>query len=110
MLVRIVRMTFSSSTVEAFLDRFDSAAPKIRSFSGCEHLELWRDADAPAVCTTCSHWASAAALDAYRQSDLFRQTWARVTPLFSDRPQAHSYSVARRAATIANAARSASDS
>jgi quinol monooxygenase YgiN len=110
MLVRIVRMTFSSSTVEAFLDRFDSAAPKIRSFSGCEHLELWRDADAPAVCTTYSHWASAAALDAYRQSDLFRQTWAQVTPLFSDRPQAHSYSVARPARAIADAARSTSDS
>ncbi|MFB6099197.1 MAG: putative quinol monooxygenase, partial [Salinibacter sp.] len=61
----------------------------------CHHLELWRDADAEAVFTTYSHWASAEALDAYRDSDLFRSTWATVKPLFADRPQARSYTVAR---------------
>lgn len=97
MLVRIVRMTFRPEAVAPFLDHFDAAAPKIRSFPGCKHLELWRDADAPAVCTTYSHWTSDDALEVYRQSDLFRTTWAEVKPLFADRPRAHSYTVIRPA-------------
>ena len=108
MIVRIVRMTFSPATVEVFLERFETAAPKIRSVSGCERLALWRDADAPVVCTTHSHWASPEALSAYRQSNLLRDTWARVKPLFTDRPEAHSYRVARSAPAITKAARASS--
>lgn len=65
MLVRIVRLSFAVDAVDTFLDRFDDAAPRSRSFSGCRHLELWR-ADAPTVFTTHSRWTSAEALDAYR--------------------------------------------
>lgn len=104
MLVRIVRMTFAPDAVDPFLDQFEDAAPRIRSFPGCRHLELWQDADATAVFTTHSHWTSADALNAYRESDLFRSTWATVKPLFADRPQAHSYTVARPADAIEDAA------
>lgn len=104
MLVRIVRMTFAPDAVEPFLEHFDAAAPRIRSFPGCHHLELWRDADAPTVCTTYSHWTSGEALDAYRNSDLFRRTWSTVKPLFADAPTAHSYTVARPADAIDDAA------
>jgi quinol monooxygenase YgiN len=102
MLVRIVRLTFSPDTVSSFLDQFDEAAPQIRSFPGCHHLELWRDLDAPHVCTTHSHWESEEALEQYRNSDLFRSTWAAIKPLFDGRPKAHSYRVARSAETIAH--------
>ena len=107
MLVRLVRMTFRPDAVDAFLDQFDDTAPQIRSFAGCRHLELWKDADHPAVFTTHSHWTSAEALDAYRDSDLFRNTWSSVKPLFADRPVAHSYTVHRPADTIGDAARQA---
>lgn len=100
MLIRIVRMTFSPDTVNDFLDQFDDTAPRIRRFSGCHHLELWRDADTPHVCTTCSHWDNTEALNHYRDSDLFKTTWAQVTPLFTDRPEAHSYNIARPAHTL----------
>ena len=100
MLVRTVRLTFAPDAVEAFLARFDESAPQIRAYPGCRHLELWRDAHAPAVFTTLSHWDDPAALDAYRESDLFTSTWAAVKPLFADRPRAHSYRVARPAAAI----------
>jgi len=108
-LVRIVRMTFAPDAVDQFLDQFDDTAPQIRSFPGCKHLELWRDADAPAVFTTYSHWTSAEALDAYRESDLFRSTWSAVKPLFADRPEAHSYTVARPADAIEDAAERTTD-
>jgi quinol monooxygenase YgiN len=100
MLVRIVRMTFAPAAVDTFLDQFDESAPQIRAFPGCHHLELWRDLDAPHVCTTHSHWESEKALEQYRHSDLFQSTWAAVKPLFDDRPEAHSYTVARPASTI----------
>jgi quinol monooxygenase YgiN len=95
MLVRIVRMTFAPDAVDTFLDRFDEVAPRIRDVEGCRHLELWRDARFPNVCTTFSHWTSADALNAYRHSDLFEKAWARTKPLFAAAPVAHSYTVAR---------------
>jgi quinol monooxygenase YgiN len=99
-LVRIVRMTVRPDAADAFLDRFDENASRIRAFPGCRHLELWRDTETPAAFTTLSHWDDADALDAYRESELFTSTWAAVTPLFAARPQAHSYRVIRPAETI----------
>lgn len=108
MLVRIVRMTFTPSDVDAFLAQFDESAPQIRAVSGCQHLELWRDVDTPAVCTTYSHWTSKTALNRYRNSDLFQSTWAAVKPLFDAQPVAHSYTISRPASTI-SASSSTSD-
>jgi quinol monooxygenase YgiN len=102
-------MTFASDAVDQFLDQFDDTAPQIRAFPGCKHLELWRDADTPTVFTTHSHWTSAEALDAYRESDLFRSTWSTVKPLFAARPEAHSYTVAHPADAIEDAAERATD-
>lgn len=84
-------MTFQPDHVPAFLDLFRRTAPQIRAFAGCHHLELLRADEA--TFATHSHWESAEALDAYRQSDLFRTTWAATKVLFSDRPRATSYEV-----------------
>lgn len=97
MLIRIVRMTFRPEARAAFLERFDAAAPQIRAFRGCHHLELWEDARFPNICATCSHWTGREALERYRQSDLFRKTWAEVKPLFAAPPTAHSYAALRPA-------------
>lgn len=90
MLLRTVRMTFRPDRLDAFHDLFREARPKIRAAHGCRHLELWEDARFPNVLTTFSEWDDADALEAYRQSDLFRETWARTTPLFAAAPVAHS--------------------
>ncbi len=39
---------------------------------------------------TFSVWTSAEHLDAYRNSELFRTTWARTKALFAEKPQAWS--------------------
>ena len=103
MLVRIVQMTIQPDALDTFLEYFDASSPKIRARSGCLHLELLHDVRYPNVCTTYSHWTDPDALQAYRESDLFRSTWARVKPLFAARPTATSYHVARSAETIAAA-------
>lgn len=100
MLIRLVHMTFHPEAVDAFLTHFDRAAPQIRKAAGCEHLELWEHAEVPARYTTYSHWTDADALDAYRNSPLFRSTWATVKPLFAAPADAHSYTIARPAAAI----------
>lgn len=90
MLIRTVRMTFAPAHVETFLALFADARPKIRAREGCEHLDLWQDVRYPNVFTTYSLWRDQDALDAYRESDLFRDTWAETKPLFAAAPVAHS--------------------
>ncbi len=88
-------MTFRPDALEAFLAIFDASSPQIRAFPGCRHLELWQDARFPNLLTTYSHWDDADALERYRRSDLFRETWARTKPLFAAPPRAHSHHILR---------------
>ncbi|GAA4399484.1 putative quinol monooxygenase [Nibrella viscosa] len=90
MLIRFVRMTFQPDKLGEFMAIFDQSKDKIRAFPGCRHLELLRDIDKPNVRITYSFWASPEALEAYRQSELFRTTWAATKMLFADKPVAFS--------------------
>jgi quinol monooxygenase YgiN len=90
MIIRIVRMSFSPEHVAAFQKLFDERKELIRSFEGCRHLELWRDAHSSNVFLTYSLWESEKHLDHYRFSELFKDTWARTKALFCDKPVAWS--------------------
>lgn len=90
MLVRIVRMTFREGTLPDFRAIFDASKHQIRAFPGNHHLELLADPDNPAVRMTYSLWESADALEAYRQSELFRTTWTATKALFAQRAVAFS--------------------
>jgi quinol monooxygenase YgiN len=90
-------MTFRPEARAAFLEHFDAAAPRIRAFEGCRHLELWENERFPNVCTTYSLWASEEALARYRESALFGETWAKAKPLFAAAPVARSHRVLREA-------------
>lgn len=89
-IIRIVRMTFHADKVNDFLAIFEASKHKIRAFEGCNHLELWQDADNPAIFMTHSHWIHADALENYRQSELFQTTWAKTKTLFAAKPMAFS--------------------
>ncbi len=49
MLVRIVKMSFTESHIEAFLDHFHSQKDNIRHFRGCRFLELYQDKHNPNI-------------------------------------------------------------
>ncbi|MFZ1750750.1 MAG: antibiotic biosynthesis monooxygenase family protein [Saprospiraceae bacterium] len=87
---RIVRLTFADDHVIEFLDIYRESSPYISTFAGCIHLSLMKDADHAHIFYTVSEWASPEALENYRQSELFRATWAKTKLLFSDRPRAYS--------------------
>lgn len=95
MLVRIVRMTFNPEAVDAFLELFDRSAPKIRAFDGCLHLELLADSRYPNVISTYSRWTSESALNLYRESDLFTETWEQTKSLFAAPAVAYSHGLIR---------------
>jgi len=90
MLIRIVRMTFREAELGAFLTLFEAVKHRIRSFPGCQRLDLLRDLDQPNVYVTYSHWTSPDALENYRQSDLFKKTWAATKILFAEKASAFS--------------------
>ncbi len=83
-------MTFDPERVDDFLAIFQESAPRIRAFPGCVHLELWRELPDSNILFTYSHWEGPEALEAYRQSDLFRTTWAKTKVLFAGKPEAWS--------------------
>ena len=90
MLIRIVRMQFQQDKVSQFLRLFESSKVRIRSFEGCEHLELKRDVEHTNVYYTLSHWKGPEYLEKYRNSDFFRSTWSKTKPLFEEKAKAFS--------------------
>ena len=90
MLIRIVRMTFIEEKIPEFMAVFTASKAQIRAFEGCQHLELLQDANQTNILMTYSHWENAQALENYRQSTLFKNTWAKTKILFAEKPIAFS--------------------
>jgi len=83
-------MQFRAEECAAFLDIFNASKHLIRQCDGCQQLRLYVEAGLPEVFFTYSVWTSAAHLDAYRNSELFRTTWTKTKALFADKPEAWS--------------------
>ncbi len=83
-------MTFRPEDAEQFIQIFSESVPLIKSFEGCHGVKLMQDAGNEAVYFTLSKWQSDDHLNSYRSSDLFRMTWAKVKPLFSEKAEAWS--------------------
>lgn len=90
MLIRVVRMTFKPESRADFLQNFEQNKSSIRNFPGCLYLELWEDEQDKNIFLTYSHWESEAALNQYRDSELFKAVWAFTKSLFAARPIAFS--------------------
>lgn len=90
MINRIVKMTFREEEVDNFLEVFEASKHNIRNFPGVQHLELMQDVKQKNVLFTYSLWESEEDLENYRHSELFKKTWAKTKPLFSEKAQAWS--------------------
>lgn len=89
-ILRIVRLSFDENKTNEFIEIFQSTKNQIRSFEGCTHLELMKDLQNPNVFYTYSKWKSDEALESYRNSALFKETWSKTKLLFNDKPSAFS--------------------
>ncbi|MEX2595753.1 MAG: antibiotic biosynthesis monooxygenase family protein [Salibacteraceae bacterium] len=89
-MIRIVKMNFYADKVTEFLPVFEAAKPKIEAFEGCHNVTLVQDQNDPSLLMTISEWDDPEALERYRNSDLFKATWAKTKTHFSEKPQAWS--------------------
>ena len=87
--IRVVRLAFLPEKLSDFVKLFEESSLSIRSFHGCTHLELMGDHIHANVFYTYSKWTSNEALNEYRSSALFKNTWNKTKKLFSDKPQAY---------------------
>lgn len=84
-------MTFREDAVETFVSEvFEASKHKIRAFPGCQHMELLRQSNHSCILFTFSVWDDEAALNAYRASLLFAETWKKTKALFAAKPEAWS--------------------
>ncbi len=83
-------MSFKTENVDEFLNIFDQSKNKIASVEGIEELQLIRDKDNKSVFFTISKWRDESYLEQYRNSELFKNTWAKTKVLFNDKPEAWS--------------------
>lgn len=90
MLIRIVKMTFEPSKIEAFKKLFERNRSKIRGFEGNEFLELYQDKNNKNIFFTYSYWKDEEALENYRISSLFKEVWSETKQMFSNKPEAWS--------------------
>lgn len=90
MITRVVKMTFKPESVQGFKEIFYASQKLIREFEGCNRVDLMRDLNNECVFFTLSYWDSEEDLNSYRQSYLFKNTWSKVKPLFSEKAEAWS--------------------
>jgi quinol monooxygenase YgiN len=90
MIVRIVKMIFLPEEVQSFVQLFDERKEIIRNFEGCQHLELWKESGKENIFFTYSHWENEQALDHYRFSEFFKETWGLTKALFAQKAEAWS--------------------
>jgi quinol monooxygenase YgiN len=62
----------------------------IRASKGCTLLELYQDKNNPDIFFTYSYWNKESDLENYRNSDLFKDVWAKTKVFFNDKPLAWS--------------------
>ncbi|MCF6297381.1 MAG: antibiotic biosynthesis monooxygenase [Flavobacteriaceae bacterium] len=87
MFVRIVKMSFNPTKIEEFLNNFHQNKEKIRNFKGCSYLELYQDKTRTNIYFTYSYWDKEQDLENYRNSNLFKNVWAKTKILFDEKPE-----------------------
>ena len=92
MITRIVKMTFIHQNFDSFKEIFYESQKLITAFDGCIRLELMKDVSNECIFFTISYWQSEEKLNSYRDSYLFKNTWSKVKPLFSEKAMAWSLS------------------
>ncbi len=91
MITRIVKMTFKDSSKNEFKEFVKNVVNVIRSFDGCEHVEILNDIHNDNVFFTYSYWKSEEYLNKYRKSEFFIKTWSKTKQWFMEKPEAWSF-------------------
>lgn len=93
MLIRIVKLTISPVHLDTFFVHFDKHKLSIAAFPGCKGMKLLKGISDSSLIITYSHWENEAALNTYRQSEIFTELWSKIKPMFCEKPEAWSQEV-----------------
>lgn len=89
MMKRIVKMKFREDGVETFIALFEKVKFRISGLNDCHSLELVQAFDGQTF-FTISIWENEAALNEYRNSEMFKETWTVVKTLLETKAEAWS--------------------
>ena len=87
----MVRLTFSSETVDVFDALYAQFEPRIQAQPGCRMVRAMQVPGQPCQRATLSLWETQDDLEAYRKSTLFGEVWPATKALFAAPPEAQSY-------------------
>jgi heme-degrading monooxygenase HmoA len=87
-------MTFEPNKVNEFTALFEDRKDAIKAFTGCNGVQLLREANDGNVFFTYSTWNSEEDLNHYRFSAFFKDTWGKTKALFAAKPEAWSLTIA----------------
>lgn len=85
MVIRVV-VDVKPESVDAFIAHLDDEAPKVRELDGCLRYQLFRDPAEPTRFLLYEEWASEAAFEAYRSSELLSNSFAVLGPMMAGPP------------------------
>ncbi len=88
MITRIVMLNFQPDRVDEFLEIFNQNKQVLAKSDGCIRLEIFKSTGDADTYVTISNWQSEEHLEMYRQSELFKEIWSKVKPLFNNKAQA----------------------
>lgn len=90
MILRLVKMHFNENESANFLAYFDTIKEKIESMPGILNLKLYQDKTDNTVFFTHSVWLNTQSLEAYRQSEAFKEIWPKTKAMFASSAEAWS--------------------
>ncbi|WP_262711303.1 putative quinol monooxygenase [Luteibaculum oceani] len=90
-------MEFKPECVQDFLEMFAAKKSAIRSSKGCMGLKLLQEKSEGNTFFTYSEWKSEDDLERYRNSELFKSTWAQTKQWFNAKPAAWSVEINQEA-------------
>lgn len=85
MVIRVV-VDVKADSVDAFIAHLNVEAPKVRELAGCLRYQLFRDPSEPTRFLLYEEWATEAAFEAYRSSELLSQSFAVLGPMMAGPP------------------------
>lgn len=90
MILRLVKLDLIEGKDKTFIEIFKESKPFIESMKGCLGVKLKKDINNPGVYFTYSFWESENDLNAYRNTQKFKQIWGRTKLLFQNKAEAWS--------------------
>jgi len=89
-MIRIVKMVFKEENVKEFTKIFSESKKFIEAMQGCKSVKLLNEVNHKNIFFTYSLWDSEEDLNNYRNSEVFKNVWAKTKVLFDAKPQAWS--------------------